>query len=180
MLVVLAVIGLLAVVAVPSFQATVQSNRVDTAANQFVATLSMARSEAVKLGQSVNVVNNSSTGNWGSQGWCVTAANQCNGAAPAPVQSVAPFTGAMTAFGSAAPSGSGQVPVSQIAFDPTGRLVGGGEADFIFCADGVNAAYPMAIGVTVISSGRVRVADHPNGPPVHNSDEKTPMACTQP
>jgi type IV fimbrial biogenesis protein FimT len=174
MLIVLAVAAVLAVLAVPALRATLQSNRVDAMANQFVATLTLARSEAVKLGRPVNVCSVAGGGvtsfNWGSGGWNVTLDCSIGTSQPA-LQTVPAFTGALTAYGS----------VAQVSFTSTGALVGGGEADFIFCADGNNASYPMAQGVTVISSGRVRVADLQSGTsiPMRNDEQHT-MACQQP
>lgn len=181
LLVVLIVAGVLVTLAAPSLQATLQANRVDAVTNQFVATLSMARSEAVKLGCTVNVTAApTAVANSWSNGWSVAPAPGCaslggnNAPSPPPaIQSVGPLTGPMSAAGS----------VAQLAFNSLGQMAGNNgpttEADFIFCADGVTAAYPMAQGVTVTVSGRARVADHPNGVPLQN-DEATQMTCASP
>jgi type IV fimbrial biogenesis protein FimT len=176
LLVVLTVAGVLAVIAVPSLQWTFQANRVDTAVNQFVATISVARSEAVKLGCNVNVTANANgVANSWTGGWTVVPASTCpsNVNTIASIQSNAALAGAMTAVGT----------VPSLAFNSLGQLAASNgpptEADFIFCADGATGTYPMAQGVTVTVSGRARVADHPNGVPLQN-DEATQMTCTAP
>ncbi len=176
LIVVIVIAAILMLIAYPSLNATVQSNRVDTVANQFIATLSMARSEAVKLGCTVNVTAGSNGTNWGSQGWVVTPSTGCTQLPiQQNVQQVAALTGSLTAYGSA----------GQLSFNSTGQLVstnnaaGVPEFDFIFCADGATATYPVAQGVTVVLFGRARLADHPNGTPLEN-DEQTAMACQAP
>lgn len=75
-LVVVSILGILAAIAVPSFQSTIESNRRSTYANQLLEDLAFARSEAIKRG--VRVVVCPSTGgtqctgdiNW-QVGWMV-------------------------------------------------------------------------------------------------------------
>ena len=59
-LVVVSILGILAAIAVPSFQSTIESNRRSTYANQLFEDLAFARSEAIKRG--VRVVVCPSTG----------------------------------------------------------------------------------------------------------------------
>jgi len=76
MLVVLAIIVIITTSAIPGFQSFIQNNRMSTTTHQFVTSLNLARSEAVKLGKRVTMCksNNSSTcvtsGGW-EQGWIV-------------------------------------------------------------------------------------------------------------
>ncbi len=74
MMVAIAVLAVLLGVGVPSFQATIQGNRISTTANDLVATFQFARSEAVRRGVNVTVCpsNNQSTcsGTW-TDGWVV-------------------------------------------------------------------------------------------------------------
>lgn len=75
-LVVVAIISIMAVVGIPALQSFVHSTRISTTANQFVGTLSFARSEAIKRGQRVTVCksadgkNCTTSGDW-DQGWIV-------------------------------------------------------------------------------------------------------------
>jgi type IV fimbrial biogenesis protein FimT len=59
-LVVVSILGILAAIAVPSFQSTIETNRRQTSANQLFEDLAFARSEAIKRG--VRVVVCPSTG----------------------------------------------------------------------------------------------------------------------
>jgi type IV fimbrial biogenesis protein FimT len=69
--------AIMVTIAVPSFTTTIQNNRVTTQLNDFVSTLNVARTEAIKRGARVTVCkspdasncNTSSTG-W-EQGWIV-------------------------------------------------------------------------------------------------------------
>lgn len=164
LLVVLAVAAILALIAVPSLQNSLQMNRLDAASNQFVATLSLARSEAVKQGVQINVTSNSGN-NW-SNGWVECCAPGTN----LPLQVGTPLAAPMTNYGSTA----------TVGFDPTGRLVNGGvAANFIFCADGSDPTKSM--GVTVSLSGRVRIADQPAPPGLPLDNNEQPMAaCNAP
>ena len=56
LMVTIAVLAILATVGVPSFRDLIQNNRVTTQTNELVSALSFARTEAVKRGQSVEVV----------------------------------------------------------------------------------------------------------------------------
>jgi type IV fimbrial biogenesis protein FimT len=71
MLIVLAVIGILATVALPSFKSLTQSQQVKNAGFELYASLNLARSEAIKRNSDVTV-SPASAGNWQS-GWTVSA-----------------------------------------------------------------------------------------------------------
>lgn len=67
-LIVVAIMGVLLTIAVPSFRSFMANQRVKTASFEFYAALSFARSEAIKRRQSVTVEPVS--GNW-ANGWTV-------------------------------------------------------------------------------------------------------------
>ena len=84
-MVVVAILGILAAIAVPSFKSTIESSRRTTYANQLLEDLALARSEAIKRGVRV-VVCPSSDGtscsgstSWVS-GWITYADTNCNNA----------------------------------------------------------------------------------------------------
>lgn len=141
LLITVAILGVLLSIAVPSFQSTIARNNVASAASVLSASLSMARSEAVKRGASVTVCKsaNSSTcvtsGDW-SQGWImfVTAGT------PLRVYE--------------APSGGVSLGVGpdQIVFTATGFA--STAASFAACKSGVNRR-----SVELSASGRVRVVE---------------------
>lgn len=76
LLVVLAIAAILTTTAVPSFQSFIQNNRMSTTVHQFVSSLNLARSEAVKRGERITMCKSSNastcsnSGDW-TQGWIV-------------------------------------------------------------------------------------------------------------
>ncbi len=146
--IVLAVAAILATLAIPALQDTMRKNRLDSVTNDFVAALSRARSEAVRLGQPVCLQSQSATAGEWTPGWNLNSASPCPNATAAAVLLVGSALPApLTQWGSA----------STLGFDATGRLFGGPAVSFIFCADGTDPT--KAAGVNVALSGRVRVAD---------------------
>lgn len=70
LMVTVAVAGILAGIAIPSFTSIIASNRLTTYANDLVTALNLARSEAVKRGIQVTVRNKGTSTHWES-GWDV-------------------------------------------------------------------------------------------------------------
>jgi len=76
LMVTIAILAVLTVLAVPGFQAMIASSRLTTVSNDFLATLSQARTNAVRIGKRVTVCMSTNgtqcttTGNW-EQGWIV-------------------------------------------------------------------------------------------------------------
>jgi type IV fimbrial biogenesis protein FimT len=166
LLVVISVAAILAAIAVPSFKNTILMNRADTASNQFVAALSMARSEAVRQGTQVSVSSNSNSTNWGTQGWSVTVLS--NQAATGTSASLG-LSSPMTSYGT----------VSSVIFGPMGRMPAGTAAQsFLFCPDGSDVT--KAYLVTVAPSGRARVVAPSNGQAPANDLGTVETACNNP
>lgn len=72
LLIVLAVAGILAAIAVPSFQSLTQSQQIKNASFELFSNLSLARSEAIKRNGNVTVTP-LVAGDWG-RGWTITSA----------------------------------------------------------------------------------------------------------
>jgi type IV fimbrial biogenesis protein FimT len=78
LMITVSIAGILMAMAIPSFNSTIRSNRLTTYTNELVASLNLARSEAVKRGVSVTVrkvdnnsfTNLSAAANW-ENGWDV-------------------------------------------------------------------------------------------------------------
>lgn len=86
LLVAVAVLGVLLMVAVPSFTAMIVNNRLKGYANAMVSTLQLARSEAIKRNKRVALCKSSNgtscAGNW-QDGWIIFVDTNNNGTADA-------------------------------------------------------------------------------------------------
>jgi len=85
LLITLAIVGILASLAAPSFATLIQNNRLTTLTNEFIATLHYTRSEAIRRGERVTLCKGTtangcdeSTQGW-EQGWLVFVDRNDNG-----------------------------------------------------------------------------------------------------
>lgn len=82
LIITLAIAGVLVALATPNFSATIQNNRMATQINELQASLSLARSEAIKRNNNVTMCQSSSgsscTGNW-QDGWIIFVDNNFDG-----------------------------------------------------------------------------------------------------
>ena len=70
LMITLAIAAILLSIAAPSFSTMIQNNRITTQANQFIAAMTYARSEAVKRGVAIDITATSSDVNW-DNGWTI-------------------------------------------------------------------------------------------------------------
>lgn len=70
LMITLAVVAVLAAISAPSFSEMLRSHRLTTQANLFLSQMHFARSEAVRRGQPVMILSNSSSDNW-ADGWVI-------------------------------------------------------------------------------------------------------------
>jgi type IV fimbrial biogenesis protein FimT len=77
LMVTIAVLAIIVTIAIPSFQDIIERNRVVTQANNILSAVQLARSEAVKRGETITLTANAGgfTG-----GWCVHADGACDAA----------------------------------------------------------------------------------------------------
>lgn len=178
-LIVLVIASVLAALAVPGFQESIRRNRLQAAAQSLATSFSLARSEAIKLTQSVTIAANAGNGTDWSGGWAAwgPAGAGSNAAAGAILTQAPAYPAPFTLNANAAAAGG-------FSFDPSGRLAVAGQPPgttliFVLCAGG-SALVNNAAAVTVSPSGRVRIAQNgANGIPV--KDDGTPVAsCTAP
>ena len=149
LMVTIAIAAILLAIALPSFQGSLRSNRVATATNELLASLSLARSEAVRNTRGAGVCTSADGaacgGDWNS-GWLVWADTDGDGAVDAG-ETVVRFTQAkpmLTMTGSA----------TTLAFDPRGRTIGGQQTIGLRPSDAATPARCVTISVT----GQTRVA----------------------
>lgn len=160
LLIVLAVAGVLGAVAVPSLAAMVERNRVAAANNEFLSSIYLLRSEAVKRNRIVKMCRRQETGTprcdssdgggWHS-GWLIwldaDASNQID-AGELVIHTHASLAGDLRL------TGSGSV-ANRIAFQPTGATHGVGNGTFTICVPGSSRKRQIIIS----KAGRVRTRD---------------------
>ena len=149
----IAVLGILLAVGVPSFQSTVDSNRLAAQTNSLVTALNLARSEAVKRGQPVSVcASTNQTTCSGATAWTTgwiafTDANGAAGTLNAPGDTVLQAWQAL--------SGPAELnsTVAYVQYQPTGRSVAPVAVSFQLRKPGCSGPYSRTISVAV--TGRV-------------------------
>jgi type IV fimbrial biogenesis protein FimT len=75
LMVTIAVLAIIVTIAIPSFQDIIERNRVVTQANNILSAVQLARSEAVKRGETITLT---AAGGDFTGGWCVHADGACN------------------------------------------------------------------------------------------------------
>ena len=150
-MVVVLIAAILLGIAVPALQNLVAGNQLLALTDSFVSTLNEARSEAGKLGATVSLTTTGGQ-NWGASAWQLTAPEGGTG------------TSTLLRTGAPVPAGyslfSDGPLASTVAFDATGRLVGGAAGKFVICQGNGPANGGKAQMIMVAASGRVRVAQN--------------------
>lgn len=148
LLVTIAIVVIVVGFAVPSFMQMIASNRTSTYANELVASLSFARSEAVKSGEAVTLQNSGAAGAWHS-GWVVFSDLNRNGVEEVgetrlKVYQQLPASLRLT---------TGAIFQNSVTFLPTGLKLGGVGDTFMLCD--VNGNDPVAREIILNGVGRV-------------------------
>lgn len=82
LMVTIAIVAILSAIALPSFSTAIRSSRLASTTNEFIAAVSLARSEAAKSNRTARICassNGTSCGSDWSQGWIVWADANSNG-----------------------------------------------------------------------------------------------------
>lgn len=149
LMITLAVLAILAAIAFPNFQGVIRSNRVATTSNEMIASLSLARSEAIRgtrgggICASTNGADCDGAG-W-DDGWIVWTDTNGNGTFDAGTDTVVRYI-----------QGHPRLSVTNAAttlrFDSRGRIVGGAQG-FVITPDDV--AVPTK-SVCISATGQIR------------------------
>lgn len=107
LIITMAIAVVLLSIAVPSFTTMLRNNRVTTLANEFITTINLARSEAIRRGTTITVSSTSGNTAW-QNGWSMT---------PAASSTVLRQTAALPSGNTLIASAS----TSSISFDSLGR-----------------------------------------------------------
>ena len=159
LIVVMAVVGILLAIAVPSYRTFMQNTRLTTQANSLVYSLNQARSSAIQLDRVVEVCasQDGATCNGGAwnQGWIVgypAAVNCAAGGAPTTVLGVSPQLGGNN---QANEKVNGSLTVCYQANGQTNTPIFGTTYQFSFC-DNRGAAFGQDVEINF--TGRIQSA----------------------
>ncbi len=177
LMVALTIFALLLGIAVPSFRGFVAANRLSSTAQDFLASLQLARSEAMKRGAQISLSHSATpgSGNWGS-GWTMFVDTNGNGALDVGEQVLrdgAALTAPLTLLASANFG-------TFIAFNRDGRLTNAGGGVFVLCQGTalLEDGQSRARAVLVNGAGRVRMARDSNGDGIPETDTGPVASCT--
>ncbi|WP_279627132.1 GspH/FimT family pseudopilin [Xanthomonas populi] len=163
LMVTVAVVGILAAIAYPSFRGVIQSNQVATASNEMLASLSFGRSEAIRTNAGAGMCPSSSGttcgGSW-ENGWLVWRDENANGVMDGaePVIRYGQGKGAIVFKGN---------PMERFTFDRRGRVVGTGAGGAVPTGPQTLLLQPvncksgdvgMARTLTISVTGQVRIS----------------------
>ncbi len=176
-MIVLGIAAILLAAAVPSFREFVARNRLDGAAQDLLASLQLARSEAQRRGAQVplRLAGAADSKDWGS-GWTMFVDNNRDGVLDVNEEVIRQgmaLNAPLTLIGS---SGFG----TTAAFNRDGRLTNAG-GYFVFCQGGVltEDGRSRSRAVLVNGAGRVRMAAR-NSSDVPVTDTGAVTSCTNP
>lgn len=157
LIVVVAVLAIVAAFALPGFAEVVRSNRLASASNELLTSISYARSEAIRntrgaaICASTDGATCSEDGDW-SEGWIIWADLNANGSIDADTETVLRFN-----------QGNPRIEVDgqagTVRFDPRGRLHASIGAPFTFdvALDECPAGRELVRAVRVSATGQARM-----------------------
>ena len=179
LMVALTIFALLLGLALPSFRNFVASNRLSGTAQELLAALQLARSEALKRGTQITLRHNATPGSrdWGTSGWTLFVDTNANGALDVGEQVLrdgAALTAPLTLMSSASFG-------TFIAFSRDGRLTSAGGV-FVLCEGSAltEGGQSRARAVLVNGAGRVRMARDANNDGIPETDTGPVASCSNP
>ncbi|MBK9246480.1 MAG: GspH/FimT family pseudopilin [Burkholderiales bacterium] len=178
LMVVLGIAAIILAFAVPNFREFVARNRLDGAAQELLATLQFARSEATRRGEQVTIrlAGTAGSKNWGS-GWAMFVDTDRDGVLDTGEEVIRQgmaMNAPLTLIGSSNLD-------TFIAFNRDGRLTNAGGGYFVLCQGGAltEDGQARARAVLVNGAGRVRMAAR-NSSSVPVTDTGAVTSCTNP
>ncbi|GIX36918.1 MAG: hypothetical protein KatS3mg127_0157 [Silanimonas sp.] len=151
LMIVVAIVAILSAIAVPSFQSSLQSNRVATTSNEFMASVAFARSEAMRNNAGAVMcpsVDGSTCGGTWADGWIVWADQNANGTREDPTE---PVLRRQSALNKQVAPGS-----TPIRFSPRGTVASGATA-IQLQPEGCTSGKPFRRTIEVLGGGMVRI-----------------------
>ena len=156
LMVIIAILAILITLALPSFQGTLRSNRVATASNELLASLSLARSEGIRSTRGGGVCASADGTTCGvdwNAGWLVWTDEDADGALDVgePVVRYSQGKPRLTVVG----------PAASIAFDRRGRLRAAGGQSISLAPEGAGTPARCLRIVQIGATGRTGVQRNP-------------------
>ncbi|MBF0284293.1 MAG: GspH/FimT family pseudopilin [Magnetococcales bacterium] len=147
----MAVVGVITAFALPNFTEMMRKARLNSLSSTFVASLNLARSEAVKRGKNVTVCRrnssaNSCGGDW-MQGWIIHEGTYAAAPAAAILRTQDAPSGTSTTLS------GGTSFANSITFAPSGRVAAAGT--FTLC----DSVIQKQVQITITLSGRFRTSE---------------------
>ena len=171
LLITIAIAAILFSAAAPRLTASIQSNRMSTQINELHASLSVARSEAIKRNSNITICRSSNgsacTGNW-QDGWIVFIDNDIDGAVDVGDE-ILRIHGAIP--------GNITLAFSQtrVIYGSDGLARGGSNGTFTLCdTRGAESAKGLIIGIT----GRPRLAIDSNDSGILEDGNNNDLICS--
>lgn len=155
LMITIAIAAILASLALPSFSSSLQSNRVATTSNEFLASVAFARSEAMRNNRGAVMCpssNGSVCGGTWQDGWIVWADQNANGTRETAGPIIEPVLRSQAALYKQTTTGGG----ATIRFSPRGAVVGGA-ATITLQAEGCTSGNPFQRRLDVLGGGMVRI-----------------------
>jgi len=169
LIVAISIAGILMAMAIPSFSDMMRDNRLTTYANEFVTSLNIARSEAVKRGTTVTLRKIGGTGTyWSTSGWNVFVDNDADGTLDAGEEIIRTYNALPNGYTLV---GDNTNITNYLSYKPNGMtnvLIPG----FVLCdnRDGNNTIERYTARIIYIKTGRIRMAKDSNGDGIPEND----------
>ncbi|MDO9047621.1 MAG: GspH/FimT family pseudopilin [Methylobacter sp.] len=156
LIITISIAGILVSIAIPSFSSIIRSTRLTTYANELVASLSLARSEAVKRGVQISIRRKGSTSqNWDS-GWYIFTDLNGDGALDAADTLLKTYPALTSGFTLRTGTAGYQ---TFAAYLPSGLSLNSSGDTFKLCASSASASASNSRAITINALGRPRTSE---------------------
>jgi type IV fimbrial biogenesis protein FimT len=158
LMIVIALVAILTALALPSFQSSLRSNRVATAANEMMASIALARSEAVRNARGSGLCTSANGANCGGtwdDGWIVWIDDDANGTPGGPNDRVVRYTAGNDKLVITATASTGANNV--ILFDGRGRQRANVDRTITVSSDVCPTNSQFVRNIDINAAGQVRI-----------------------
>lgn len=158
LMVVIAIVAIFVALAFPSFEGTIRSNRVSTSANELMASMALARAEAIRSARGSGLCTSADGatcgGTW-NDGWIVWIDADANGTPGGANDRIVRRIQARNALSLTATSSGGSTTL--LRFDPRGRVLDGNTRVITLKPATCTAGADMQRALALSTTGQTRV-----------------------